>query len=401
MPGRAVIDDGHGRRSVREIYMGLVPAQGIDDPAKLRRLMTAMLLIEGDLSLPVLLEHLVDEARSLVGARYGAMGVLNEDHTGLAELITVGIDADDEERIGDCLTGRGALELLMANPEPLRLADTREHPDSFGAASEHPAATSFLGVPVKVREKVYGDLCLMDKVGWSEFTQEDEELVIGLATAAGIAIENVRLHERVQQLAVLDERDRIARDLHDSVIQRLFAVGLSVQGMVKLARSTALDARLTKVVAEVDDAIHQIRSTIFELGLGGGDGVRSDLLALIRELNQVLGLEVQFTSGGPIDATVTERVAEHLLAAVREALTNIGRHAQATTAAVNLRVTDGWCRLEVVDNGVGQQAGAETAGGRQGVANLRHRAEELNGGLLLEQPEAGGTRLLWWVPLSV
>ncbi len=361
--------------------------------------MAAMLLIEGDVSLSVLLKHIVEEARTLAGARYAGIGVLNEDRTALARLVTTGIDGDEEERIVDCLTGRGALGRI-ADPAPLRLADTREHPDRFGAASEPSAPTSFLGVPVKVREAVYGNLCLLDKVGCSEFTSDDEELMIGLATAAGIAIENVRLHERVQQLAILDERDRIARDLHDSVIQRLFAVGLSVQGMVKLAGSTAFGTRLTKVVTDVDETIRQIRSTIFELGLGEGNGVRSDLLALISELNQVLGFEVRSTLNGPIDTGVTGRVAEYLLMTVREALTNVGRHAQATAAAVNLRVDHDWCRLEVVDNGVGRQAGAESAGGRQGVENLRRRAEELSGGLLLEQPEAGGTRLLWWAPVS-
>lgn len=378
----------------------VVPYRGIDDPAKLRRLMAAMLLIEADLSLPVLLEHLVEEARSMVGARYGAMGVLNEDHTALAQFITVGIDAEEEERIGHRPTGHGVLGLLISNPEPLRLADIRQHPDSFGFPSDHPPMRSFLGVPVKVRDEIYGNLYLTEKIGWSEFTQDDEQLVGDLAAAAGIAIENARLHERVQQLAVLDDRDRIARDLHDAVIQRLFAVGLSLQGMANLAGSTALGARLAKAVAEIDDTIRQIRSTIFELGLDGGGGTRAEVLALIRELHSVVGFEVQVTLDGPIDASVTDRMAEHLLATVREALTNVGRHARATEASVDLSVGAGWCHLEVVDNGVGQDADAATSGGRLGLTNLRRRAEKLNGELMLEHPDTGGTRLLWRVPLQ-
>lgn len=361
--------------------------------------MAAMLLIEGDLALPLLLEHLVGEARAMVGARYGAMGVLNDDHTALSEFISVGLTPDEEARIGHRPTGRGVLGLLITDPQPLRLADIQAHPDSYGLPAGHPPMTSFLGVPVKVRDEVYGNLYLTDKMGWSEFTQDDEDLVVALATAAGVAIENARLHERVQQLAVLDDRDRIARDLHDAVIQRLFAVGLSLQGLVTLAGPTAVGSGLTQAVGDIDDTIRQIRSMIFELALDGGGGVRAGVLALISELNAVVGFEFRVTLDGPLDTTVTERMAEHLLAALREALTNIGRHAQATEATVGLHVGSGWCTLEVVDNGIGQHADQATAGGRMGVANLRRRAQKLDGELVVDHPDAGGTRLLWRVPL--
>jgi GAF domain-containing protein len=208
-----------------------MPYRSVEDPAQLRRLLEATLQLEADLDLPVLLRHFIEEARSMTGARYGAIGVLNDERTALAEFITVGLDPEQEERIGPRPKGLGVLGLLIADPHPLRLADIGAHPESFGFPLNHPPMTSFLGVPIKVRDEVYGNLYLTDKVGWTEFTAQDEALVGALALGAGIAIENTRLHQRVQKVAVYDDRDRLARDLHDNVIQRLFAAGLSLQAM--------------------------------------------------------------------------------------------------------------------------------------------------------------------------
>ncbi len=378
-----------------------IPYRGIDDPVMLRRLMSAMLLIERDLSLPLLLEHLVEEARSMVGARYGALGVLNEDHTALSQFVTSGISPEEVARIGPLPTGRGVLGLLITHPEPVRLADIRAHPDSYGFPPGHPPMASFLGVPVKVRGEVYGNLYLTEKTGWAEFTYDDEKLVEALALAAGIAIENARLHERVQELAVLDDRDRIARDLHDDVIQRLFAVGLSLQGMVRSAAGSGMDPRLSRAVAEIDESIRQIRSTIFELGHGRREhGVRRMVLDLLRQMATVVGFDVRVEFEGPVDAAVPDDVGENLLAVVREAVTNIGRHAEATTATVSVAVVGGWCRVEVVDDGVGiGGADPATAGGGLGLASLGRRAEKLRGELRVDRPDGGGTRLVWRVPI--
>jgi signal transduction histidine kinase len=378
-----------------------VPYPGIDDPVMLRRLMSAMLLIERDLSLPVLLEHLVEEARSMAGARYGALGVLNDDHTELSQFVTSGISPDEAARIGPLPTGRGVLGLLITHPEPVRLADIHSHPDSYGFPPGHPPMTSFLGVPVKVRGEVYGNLYLTEKEGWAEFTYYDEKLMEALALAAGIAIENARLHERVQELAVLDDRDRIARDLHDDVIQRLFAVGLSLQGMVRSTAEVGLDPRLGQAVAEIDESIRQIRSTIFELGQGQrATGVRRRVLDLVRQVAVAVGLDVRVEFEGPVDSMVPDDVAENLLAVVREAVSNVGRHARATSAGVTVAAGGGWCRVVVVDDGVGMgSADPSSAGGGLGLANLRRRAEKLHGDLVVERPDGGGTRLTWRVPV--
>jgi signal transduction histidine kinase len=377
-----------------------MPFRSVEDPVKLRRVLEATLLLEGDLELSVLLRHFIEEACSMTAARYGALGVLDEDHAALSQFLTVGLEPDEEQRIGARPTGRGVLGVLINDPHPLRLTDIGSHDESFGFPANHPPMTSFLGVPIKVRGEVYGNLYLTDKVGWSEFTRDDEALVEALALAAGIAIENTRLNQRVQEVAVYEDRDRVARDLHDTVIQRLFAVTLSLQSMAGTAEVAGMSDRLKEAVSNLDATIRQVRSTIYELGSAGIDqGFRSTFLALIRDLNSVVGFEVRTSLDGPLEAAVTNELAEHLLAAVREALTNIGRHAQASEASVNLSIKGGLCILQVRDNGrgVGERAAGE---GGLGLGNLRRRAEKLHGQLVVENLDTGGTLLTWQVPIS-
>ena len=351
----------------RHRYSWSVPFRSIEDPVKLRRVLEATLLLEGDLDLQVLLRHFLEEACSMTGARYGAIGVLNEDHTALSQFMTVGLEPDQERLIGARPTGRGILGVLINDPRPLRLSDMASHEETVGFPPHHPPMTSFLGVPIKVRDGIYGNLYLTDKIGWSEFTRDDEALVAALALAAGIAVENARLHQRVQQVAIYEDRDRVARDLHDTVIQRLFAVTLSLQSMAGVAEAAGIADRLKEAVSNLDATIRQVRSTIYELGSAGIEqGFRATLFALIRDLNAVVGFEVRTVLDGPLDAAISDEVAEHLLATVREALTNIGRHAQASQATVHLSIKDGLCVLQVSDNGRGL---AETEGGTAGWAS--------------------------------
>jgi signal transduction histidine kinase len=377
-----------------------VPFRSIDDPTKLRRVLEATLLIEADLELPALLRHVIEEARSITGARYGALGVLNDDGTALAEFITVGLEPEQEKQIGPRPTGRGVLGLLIADPRPLRLGHLSDHAESYGFPANHPPMTSFLGVPIKVRDEVYGNLYLTDKVGWSEFTLDDVALVEALSLAAGIAIENTRLHQQVQVAAVYEDRDRMARDLHDTVIQRLFGVGLTLQSMAARA-SGDMEKGLGAAVAEIDHVIQQVRSTIYELGMNGENrGIRDSIITLVRELDTVLGFEVQLSLDGPVDASISDQVAEHLLATIRESVTNIGRHANATEASVNLAVEGDQCRLTISDNGTGFDPSRPGDGGL-GLTNLRRRAEKLNGTFAIEGAEGGGTSLVWQVPTGL
>ena len=374
-----------------------VPHHRIDDPAKLRRLLDAVLMIEAYVELPVLLRHLVEEACSLVDARYGALGVLNEARTGLEQFVTVGLSESEEQSIGPRPTGRGVLGLLITEPTPLRLADLASHPDSYGFPPHHPSMSSFLGLPVRVRGDIYGNLYLTDKQGEVDFSDEDEALAEALSVAAGIAIENTRLNDRVRVLSVLDDRDRIARDLHDRVIQRIFAVGMTLQGATRLPDLAQVMTRVDKAVDDLDSTITEIRHAIFQLEDGGGQrGLRHSVLELTNELSPMLGVRPKVTFRGPIDAGVPQQVADHLLAVLREALTNTGKHAQATHIDVTLAVTDD-VSLEVADDGTGLELPLP-AGEGMGLVNLRSRAEKLGGTFEVEASETGGTRVLWRVP---
>ena len=379
-----------------------MPYRRIEDPVRLRRLLEAVLLLETDLNLREMLRHFVEEACSMTGARYGALGVLDETRTSLAEFVTVGLTDDEEHAIGNRPTGLGVLGLLIAEPRPLRLADISAHPESSGFPANHPPMTSFLGVPLTAHGEVYGNLYLTDKQGWSEFTQDDEWLAQSFAQAAGVAIENARLHERVREVAVLEDRDRIARDLHDDVIQRLFATGLSLQAVAHSCQDSDMTGRLEQAIADIDVTIRRIRSAIFELvGTRAGQGVRAVILALVQELRSVLGFDASVSFVGPVDTVITSDVAEHVFAAVREALTNVARHAHASVATVELAVRDGECTITVTDDGrgMGSMKGGTRVGGF-GIANLKRRAEKLGGELEIRPAGGGGTSMTLRVPIG-
>lgn len=376
-----------------------MPYKRVEDPVKLRRLMDAVLMIEADIDLPVLLRHIVEEACELVGARYGALGVLNEERSSLEQFLTVGLSDHEEHTIGQRPTGRGVLGLLITDPKPLRLDDLGTHPDSYGFPANHPPMTSFLGVPIRVRQndEVYGNLYLTDKIGADIFSDEDEALAEALALAAGIAIENTRLHDRVRVLSVLDDRERIGRDLHDRVVQRLFALGMGLQAAKRLPELPLMVDQIDHAIDDVDATINEIRTTIFELGdtsiIGG---LRQGILALANELAPSLGSRPEVTFGGEVDNRVPQQVADHLLAVVRESLTNAGKYAHANRFVVTLIVGDDLV-LEVIDDGVGVDPATQGQG--LGLTNMRNRAEKLGGTFEIQPAAAGGTRVTWRVPL--
>ncbi|HEY1444979.1 MAG TPA: GAF domain-containing sensor histidine kinase [Acidimicrobiales bacterium] len=375
-----------------------MPYTRVEDPKKLQRLMAAVLMITADVELQDLLQHIVEEARSLVNARYGALGVLNPSRTGLEQFVTVGLSEDETQAIGPRPIGRGVLGLLITEPRPLRLERLGDHPESYGFPADHPPMTSFLGVPIRIRDDVYGNLYLTDKVGADAFSDEDEALAEALAQAAGIAIESSRLHDQVRIISVLDDRDRIARDLHDRVIQRIFAVGMTLQGVARMPDPTQAHSRIDKAVDELDATIAEIRSTIFELGESSvPGGLRQSIVRLCDEMAPSLGARPELSFRGAIDNTVPKQTADHILAVVREALTNAGKYADATVYRVTLRVEDDIV-LEVSDNGAGFDHAAATITGL-GLVNLKNRAEKLNGSLDVLSTATEGTRLTWTVPI--
>jgi signal transduction histidine kinase len=370
-------------------------------PRRLRNLLDAVLTIGSDLDLPAMLERIVEAAVDLVDARYGALGVLDDRRTRLAQFITVGVDDATQAAIGHLPEGHGILGLLIVDARPLRLPDLREHPDSYGFPPHHPPMRSFLGVPVLLRDQVFGNLYLTDKTSAEVFTDVDEELVVGLAGAAGVAIENARLHARVQELALAGERERIARDLHDTIIQRLFATGLSLQGAAGLVRTDPETAsrRVNGAIDDLDLTVKHIRSAIFGLEArepAAAGGFRSRVLDVAREAGAVLGFEPGVVFEGALDAMTPEPVAADLLATLREALSNVARHAGATGVDVRVAVEGDDVVLCVVDDGIGPPP-ADAPRGR-GLDNMAARAGDRGGSFAIRGATGTGTHVEWRVP---
>ncbi|WP_019633344.1 GAF domain-containing sensor histidine kinase [Actinomadura atramentaria] len=520
---------------------------------RVHALLEAVVSIGGELDLASVLRRIIEAATTLVDARYGALGVIAEEGERLVEFVTVGVGQAEIDAIGHWPHGRGILGLLIREPHPLRLPNLSEHPESYGFPADHPPMGTFLGVPIRVRDEVFGNLYLTEKAGGGEFDADDEVVVGALATAAGVAIENARLYEEgrrreqwleasaevatrllsgtgtrevtslvaerarriadadlavvsladraagefvvdaadgadaaalrgrrvpmdeavtapvfrtgaplrvedaarpggggpllavplgtgrsargvvavanrsggatfgeatqrlleafgtqaavaleladrrrdAERLALLEDRDRIAKDLHDTVIQRLFATAMTLLSAIKIAESAEVSNRVQRAVDDLDDTIRQIRSTIFALQTApDADALRSRFHALLDAAAEHLGFAPSVRLDGLLDTAVPDEVGEQLLAVAREALSNVARHAGATRVTVAVSVGDELV-LRVVDDGVGITPG----GRRSGLANLRDRAKALGGSFAVRPGPDGGTELLWRVPL--
>jgi signal transduction histidine kinase len=364
-----------------------------------RRLLDVILPVASDLSLPVVLERIVSAACELVGARYGALGVLADDKT-LAEFITVGIDAETIAKIGPPPQGHGVLGLLIWEPRPVRMDDIAQHESSYGFPEHHPPMHSFLGAPVLVRGEVFGNLYLSEKRDAPRFTQADEDLVVGLAAVAGVAIQNARLHARVRDAAVIADRERIARDLHDTVIQQLYATGMSLTAALRHVIVPEVKDRITQSIDDLDRTMRQIRSTIFALEAADREqsaGLRSDIVRLVTRSENALGFPPRLTLDGLVDTLVPDGVADHLLAALREALSNVAKHAHARRVDVEVAVANGDVTVRVSDDGVGVP---ENLGSGNGLRNLADRAAALGGEFTTSPRDGGGTVASWRVPLG-
>lgn len=391
--------------------LGLMAGSGAGVESEvLRRLVGAVVGLGADLDIEVVLRRIIETATVLVDARYGALGVLDEVGTHLDRFLTVGIDDERRREIGDLPEGHGILGLLIVDPRPIRLPDLSAHPESFGFPPGHPPMTSFLGVPIFIRGAVYGNLYLTDKNGGGKFTATDEELAIGLAAAAAVAIENVRLHARVREMDQVTDRERIARDLHDTVIQRLFATGLSLQGTSRLIDRPEARDRVEAAIDELDLTVREIRTAIFELQPSGAteESLRRRLLAVCRSSADALGAEPACRFEGPVDVVLDADLSAQVEAVVREGLANVARHALGSTTTVTVTAvpssvaegaptgTTGSVEVVVADTGPGP---GELRPGGHGLANLLARASERGGRSTLEPGPAGGSVLRWSVPV--
>lgn len=367
------------------------------DPADLTRLLDAIVAVGRGSDLAAVLRRIVETATGLVGARFGALGVLDESGTHLSEFLTTGVSHAEAALIGDRPTGKGILGTLIVDPHPIRMDDLTEHPESFGFPAGHPPMGSFLGVPVHAHGQVFGNLYLCEKVGGDGFTARDEALIVALATTAGVAIESARLQGRLGELRVLEDRERIARDLHDTVIQRMFASGLSLQGLAARESDPVVADRLRQVIDDLDETVRHIRTTIFELQRPRipGRSTRQEIIDIVDELVEPTAINASVRFDGPVDLSVPDALADHLEAAVREAVTNAMRHSGCSRIAIDVSVTD-LVTARITDDGCGID---EARPDGNGLHNLRSRAQELGGECTILRAPTGGTVVEWCAPL--
>jgi signal transduction histidine kinase len=540
---------------------------------QMRGLLEAVVAISSGLDLESTLRRIVETAIQLVDATYGALGVIGDDQE-LAEFIPVGLTDGQIAQIHHWPEGRGLLGLLVKDSRPLRLASISAHAESSGFPAGHPPMESFLGVPVRVRDVVFGNLYLTGKRGGGGFTEDDEAVLLALGAAAGVAVENARLYEaarrserwiaasagittellsgaepgqvlariagqarelsdadlamlalpdqeerylnfvhadgdgaeavrglvlplgqslsgqvlttgeavisadfavderaavaaraamghigpavvfplgaagsrrgvltigrrhgrapflaaeasfaasfaaqagvalelaasraEAERLSVYQDRDRIARDLHDLVIQRLYATGMSLQATIPMITRPEAADRVSRAVDSMDQTIKEIRGAIFALqarDAGAQRDPRADIVGLVEEMTAMLGFAPSLRLGPGLRALDSEELAEQALAVLREALSNMARHAGATRADVTVDVgQDGFLTVTVTDNGTGIPPGSSR---RSGLRNLADRATEFGGELRLSPAEPGtprpGTRLEWRVPVA-
>ena len=365
------------------------------------------MILTSELSLDAVLQRIVELAVEIIDARYGALGVLTPDRRAIEEFITVGVTPKERTAIGDPPVGHGILGLLIEEVGPLRIRDIGADPRSVGFPPNHPPMRSFLGAPIVARGNVFGNIYLTEKRNASEFSEEDEAALIVLASQAGIAIENARLYEEtrrqqreLQRLSVLEDRERIAKELHDGVIQSLFSVGMGLQGAASFAKDEEVGHRIEGAVAEIDRAIRDLRNYIF--------GLRPGILAdrLLHQALHELGTEFGTRTGVLTVVDVDESTAGSLASRAgdvvqmtREALSNVGRHSQAETCRVSLHRGDGGATAVLVidDDGSGFVPGERVEG--MGLGNMRERVEALGGTFSIESTSGAGTTVRLSIPI--
>ena len=375
---------------------------------RLEALDEATRAIAGVLSTERVLQLIVDSVRRLVGAEYAALGIVDAGRR-LDPFITSGMSRAARDRIGSPPRGRGLLGAILDGGAPIRVDDIPADPRRHGFPPNHPPMRGFLGVPISLRGRAIGNLYLTDKSGSdpispSAFTEEDQRLVVLFASHAGIAIENARLHEKEQQLAVLEERQRIGRDLHDGIIQSIYAVGLTLDDAYETIDEAPSEAqaKIERAIESLNLTIRDIRNFIFGLQPEPFDqaGLVDALAAMAEEFRVNTMVEIGLDVTGSSDVELSADATLQLLHLTREALSNVARHARAGRAEVRLDVGDTVLEIAVVDDGVGFDPTARRGPGHMGISNMRARAAELDAEFLVESAAGRGTRVLVRVPIS-
>lgn len=363
-----------------------VPPKAPQEPeqmnTQLLALREAVLAISADLSLSEVLQHIVSAAALLVDAKYAALGVPDESGKVLAEFVTTGLGDEERRRIAHPPTGLGLLGLILREGKSFRIREITEDPRSAGFPPGHPPMGSFLGVPILHKGRCLGNLYLTNKIEAQEFSAEDQYQIELLASHAGIAIENARLHEEVQRLIVLEERQRIGMDLHDGVIQSIYAVGLQleyVRGLLHDGETTRAHERLGNTMENLNQIIRDIRAYILDLRPHQfqGDNLDLGLRRLVSEFkaNTLIAADVQLSPAA--DRMLTGEQRQALFQIVQEALANVAKHARATRVLVRLDADAGTPFLQIEDNGQGLPAADTPRHIGHGLMNMAKRAQTM------------------------
>jgi signal transduction histidine kinase len=369
--------------------------------AAIEALSEAVGAIAGVLDVEHVLQLIVDRVRVLVGARYAALGIV--DRGTFERFITSGITPEERARLGRPPEGHGLLGLIITEGRSIRIPEISAHPASYGFPPHHPPMHSLLGVPVRVKGRTLGNLYLTDKESAPEFSEQDQRLVELFALHAGIAFENARLYEAVQKLAVIEERDRIGKDLHDGIIQGIYGVTLSLEDVQELSASEPAEAmaRVDRAIDALHDTIRDLRNFIFGLRPELVD--RTDLTGLLAALadqlrqNSMIDVDIRLPDT-PIDLPAHARA--ELLQIAREALSNVARHSEGTRAKLGLTAAADEIVLEVVDNGRGFDTAAPRTNEQYGLGNMRDRAVALGGSIELDSVPGSGTRIIVRIPAA-
>ena len=374
---------------------------------QLRALNEANLVLSQEMQPAAVLQRVADLSRELVQARYAALSVV-DDHGDIKEFHTSGMDDASRASIGDPPAGKGLLGLILNRTEPLRLENLKDNPASTKLPPGHPPITNFLGVPIRFRGQPLGSLYLTNKVGDRPFSAEDEEIAQLFANQAGVAIQNTRMRERVQALAVETERSRISREMHDGVAQLLSFANTKAQAVEAFLASgdvAAAREHLGELSDAAGKAYQDMREGILALRTQVGEGrslqevLEEYVSEYVHQAKSRVKLDLEF---GPEMTALTPIQEVQILRIVQESLTNVRKHAQATRIVLRFVRKDDHLEIEIRDNGRGFNPKALQRGEwpHFGLQTMRERSEAIGGTFELESVPGNGTTVRVRVPLN-
>jgi signal transduction histidine kinase len=361
-----------------------------------------VLAIAGELRLDAVLHRLVHAARELVDASYAALGIPDVSGTEFDQFLHAGMSDELVAELGPLPRTHGMLGAMLADPRPFRTDDITTDARFRGWWPDaHPRMRSFLGVPIVAKGDIIGAIYLTDKGGAPEFDEADEQIIEVLAAHAAIAIENARLFEASRELSVIEERNRLARELHDAMTQNLFSLALTAEAASGLVRTdpAGAEAEIDRIRALARDTQAELRSLIFELRPPQleKDGLVATIGKDLDILGRAHGLKADLRVHGTPE--LDSAVELELYRIVQEALNNAIRHARAETIAVEVEAGDGAVTMTVRDDGVGFDPGARAIRERRlGLTSMRERAERLGGTFSVHTAREAGTTVKVEIP---